>query len=68
MLCSQFSLGSEEDLAAPLPSSSFHMESERPPDPQEPVRTKEEPQEEKETQERHGEEEDEEDEEEAPSR
>ncbi|XP_076119844.1 anion exchange protein 3 [Alosa pseudoharengus] len=61
----QFSLGSEEDLAAPLPSSSFHMESERPPDPQESAPAKEDSEEQEEMQERQ---EEEEEEDEAPSR
>ncbi|XP_031415836.1 anion exchange protein 3 isoform X1 [Clupea harengus] len=56
----QFSLGSEEDLAAPLPSSSFHMESEQPLGPQEPVSSKDDPEEQEETLERQEEEEEEE--------
>lgn len=32
---SQLSLGSEEDLAADLPLTSFHMDSERPPSSEE---------------------------------
>lgn len=35
VVISQFSLGSEEDLAADLPLTSFHMESERPPSSEE---------------------------------
>lgn len=49
---SQLSLGSEEDLAADLPLTSFHMESERPPNSEETPPSPDGMEEQEETQER----------------
>ncbi len=52
VVISQLSLGSEEDLAADLPLTSFHMESERPPSSEETPASPTGTEEQEETQER----------------